>query len=662
MKQSLRLTKCLYLKAFLAFALGILLLDNLSIETALITPIILCLGFLFFFHLQHRLAKKWIDAFVFIAILYAGIGFHYWNHTYSQSDILSKIAPYESSKHIILLRVDEKPIEKAKTYQIACKLITIYDSLNPIPIHANTLVYIAKPDSIPSFSYGQYIAIRSQVQRPIPAHYPFEFDYAEWLERKKIYTTLYATDYTVVGEDSSLWYSISVFPKQIRDYCAHILDMTIEGARANITAKSLLLGIRSEMDSDLLEAYSNTGTIHILSVSGLHFAILFLFLNWILKKIGMLSKPKFYLVHSVSLLYALMTGFSPPVMRSFLMFLLLDIEKTSKINRSPLNILFLSAWLILLWNTNQLFDIGYQLSYMAILGIMLWQHRLERLIAIDGYILNWIWKSTCTLIAATIFTMPFILYYFHKISGLGLLSNYLVIPITTAVMYLGFVDFLLSFLPWIPDVLGKIIEYLILFQNTIIQWFSHIPGAYLDDIYFSKNLLICSLAGLFLWNIFLYHRSRVHFRWLLLIIGIFSLCRTIEIQNIQRKQEWILFPSKRHAGFAYLHHSRLHIFSDSIESRISAYFLPRLYTYYHISESHRIRHGLYDRIADQPMRWSPAIENHPQYLMLIRENRKQWKDAIVQRDSFLLCPSLGHYYQQNALTLLHQHQKHYIIP
>jgi competence protein ComEC len=452
-----------------------------------------------------------------------------------------------------------------------------------------------------------------------------------------------------------------MMPKQIRDFYEAKIDDFVKEPWSNDIAKSILIGVRTNIDPELLHSYSNTGTIHILSVSGLHFAILILFINWLLGLFMKESNIRTAIKHSISFLYALITGFSPPVFRSFLMFLLLDVEKKSKVNPSAVNIVFLSAWIILLFDTNQLFDIGFQLSYAAILGIILWQNKMEQKLSFNSEWSTYLWRSTCTLMAATIFTMPLIVFYFHKLSFLGLLSNYLVIPLTLMIMYMGFTMLLFSWIEPVGRIIGHLMSFLIYIQNEVITWFSHLRFASFDSLYLSKIDLVWMMAILIVFNLFLFLKKKYEFRLLLIFILAFTACRQYEQYKNTEISEWYVLPSYRNTAFALASHSKIMVFADSLEPQANQFFVDNLRIKKGLKTEDVMRYPLRTRMEGISMKYGIAQSQHPNFLILCKENKANWHEYIAERDSFVLPNCLGSYYTRLLEEELKSLQKQYAI-
>jgi competence protein ComEC len=652
------LTKLLFFKIFLGFSLGIIISDQLPAWAWLVLPVLIFISYILIAKRFKISRSKIGEASFFLVIIFAGIGFHYWNWHLPQHKALAELSPYFQSETEFLMVIKEKPIAKSKSWKIDGTIIQARANDHTIQLSQKLILYIPKSIPIDSFKYGDVLGFRSRLQKPVKPNYDFEFDYANWLARKHIFATAYAPDIVHVPVRPSKMQQVVYLPKRIRDFYEDKIDQYVKDSNSHDIAKSILIGVRTDIDQELMNAYSDTGTIHILSVSGLHFAILIgmigTFLGLIIPK-----KPKtlFLIKHAISFIYALVTGFSPPVFRSFLMFLLFDVQKFSRVSPSSLNVLFLSAWMILLFDTNLLFDIGFQLSYIAILGLIIWQTRATWLLTSKYWIINKIWEATTTLLIASAFTAPVVIYYFHQLPILGLFSNYIVIPLTTFIMGCGFA---LMICPWSKSLMvffGALLSWLLEFQNAVIIWFSHLPLAVLDYLWLGFWELVILLVAFIGFNFFFTFRSKIELRFFLIACFIFLIFSTFLSRFQYHTSEWYIIPSSKNLAFAYREHKKLIVFADSLDERSRLFFIKSLQAKEHILNSDIQIVPVYSRLTNRRMKFSPNPKNQPQYLILSRENRIQWKTIIPSRDSFGLSPSLGRFYWKAALDSIQIHHK-----
>ncbi|HBY54908.1 MAG TPA: hypothetical protein DEH15_21080 [Marinilabiliales bacterium] len=275
----------------------------------------------------------------------------------------------------------------------------------------------------------------------------------------------------------------------MRDKLIALLSATKIEKEERSVISALTLGYRTELDPETMDYFVNTGTIHVLSVSGLHVALIFFILSFLLSginkgKVGTLIYPAIMILFLW--IYAFITGFSPSVQRSTVMFTFVII---GSILRRPVNIynsLSASALVLILLDSNVLFDIGFQLSYLAVFGIVLLQPPMAELIQVKNKILKWLWTMFTVSIAAQLITFPLSILYFNQFPNLFWLSNYFVIPVTTILIWLSFGFFVLYPIPAIATLLAQIIQFITHLMLGLLKWMSELPYAVSEGILYSQ--------------------------------------------------------------------------------------------------------------------------------------------------------------------------------
>jgi len=303
---------------------------------------------------------------------------------------------------------------------------------------------------------GQVVAIKGIPQRVARPNNPFEFDYGKFLSRQQIYHTHFVgKNITVVG-----WVNhrpIHFFFLSLRHHIQQQMNRVISHPQANQIAQALLLGQKNNLDKEVSEAYSTAGAMHILAVSGLHVGIIygFFFIFFQPYKLG-LSKRIAYLsmVIIIIWIYAFLTGMSPSVMRSATMFTIVSLAQMRSTSPSIYNGLALSAILLLIFDPNLIYSVGFQLSYAALTGILLFQPLIVNLWLPKNKIIYRGWEITSVGIAAQLATFPIAAYYFHTFPTYFILSNLVAIPGAFAIMAAGIPFMIFSLLPWIGEILG----------------------------------------------------------------------------------------------------------------------------------------------------------------------------------------------------------------
>jgi len=266
---------------------------------------------------------------------------------------------------------------------------------------------------------------------------------------------------------------------------------------------AMIAGLRTNLPSQLYTAFSRTGTVHIISISGMHVHIVYFLLGGLIflirktKNRGLILFRKLFLTVLIWV-YAMISGFSPAVCRCALAItLIIFTENMDRKVAGPL-MLSLSAFLMLLYQPWLLADMGFQLSYMAVAGLHLFQSTIRQLIYFNNRLLREIWNLCATSIAAQLLTFPLCLYYFHQFPVYFLFANLLIIPLTGLILYIGLALVTFSFIPVIGRMIASLYHILYLLMNYLLNKISTLPGAVIDDIYPDMMTVILIMLGIFL--------------------------------------------------------------------------------------------------------------------------------------------------------------------
>jgi competence protein ComEC len=287
----------------------------------------------------------------------------------------------------------------------------------------------------------------------------------------------------------------------------------VTDTNALAVATAIMLGYRDYVTDEVMQAYAGSGVLHILSVSGLHVAVLFYVLNillgWMDKK-RKLKIMKGILVIIIMLFYAGITGLSPPVLRSVWMFALIITARLLNRDVSMYNVLAVSCLVLLIWDPYFIADVGFQLSYIAVAGIVYLYPMLHSLLPLPSfdfkrpfhfiariltYLYDFIWGLVCVSISAQIATFPISLYYFHTFPNFFLLSNLLVIPLSNFVLISGMVLFAVGWCHTLLIYAGWIFDHLLIILNKIVFWVDALPFALTRGTVISPTeMLLCYIT------------------------------------------------------------------------------------------------------------------------------------------------------------------------
>lgn len=271
---------------------------------------------------------------------------------------------------------------------------------------------------------------------------------------------------------------VTSFFKETRTYLSSLLSESLPDTEAAL-ARALMLGDKSMLTMETRDAFGNAGAMHVLAISGLHVGIIMYLVFLLLQRFSRwISRRSAVLVTILFLwLFAGVTGWSPSVVRATLMFSLLLLGQQWGRNGNAMNTLFFSALILLLWNPLLLFDIGFQLSYGAMLGIFLFYDRLTSLFRTRFKWLKKAWEGTVIGIAAQMFTIPLVLYHFHQFPNYFWLTNLGILCLAGVILSIGLAFFALHFVPFVKMMLTFLLGWSLYLLVLFIYWVDTLPWA-----------------------------------------------------------------------------------------------------------------------------------------------------------------------------------------
>lgn len=468
-------------------------------------------------------------AFIFILLLAAGM-FFTWN-----KDIRHDADWFQNHYHdsdFIIIKINEPLIEKPKSFKAEGITEELISGNEKFKSTGKVLLYFQK-DSTLDLHYGDRIITRKSLQRIRNSGNPGSFNFEEYSAFHQTFHQLYLTkkDWVILKISDADPFKQFIYAS--RDRVLNIL-------RNNITqddkilgiAEALLIGYTRDLDKDLVQAYSNTGVVHIIAISGLHLGLIYVMLLWIIKRIPLVRRSgisKMLLILGPLWLFSFLTGGSASVLRSAVMFTCIVTGENLGRKSSIINSLAASAFILLCYDPFFIWDVGFQLSYLAVAGIIILQRPLYQLLYIKNKWVDKIWQLSSVTIAAQVFTFPVCLYYFHQFPNLFLFTNLIAVPLSSLVLFAEILLITISWIPYAGSILGQICSWLIQRMNDGITWFNNLSFSVTPNIH-------CSLAS----TLLLYSLTIVVLLWLfnkmksLPFIALLNLLSFISLISIEK--------------------------------------------------------------------------------------------------------------------------------
>ena len=382
--------------------------------------------------------------------------------------------PYHYSKfqnsHTQVLKLTIK--ERIKPGGYHEKYYAKVQNLDGFPVNGLLLLNIELDSLNTALRTDDIILCKTTIKEiPQPLN-PHQFDYSKYLMNQGIYHQISISDKEMVV--------VSTTPSSVYGYADHIRVYIDDRLRTSGLDEmsvqmidALLLGQKQDLNKDLYDNYAKVGTVHILAVSGLHVGILLWILTWLFKPLLFLKHGR--LIRVILLLallwsYAFIAGLSPSITRAVTMFSIISVALHLKRATNIYNTLATSAFILLLINPNYLFEVGFQLSYAAVLSIVAFQPIICSVWKPKYAIANYFWQIFGVTLAAQLGVAPLSLFYFHQFPGLFFISNMVVVPLLGFILCFGIFIILLSLFSAIPPLILSAFEQLLSTLNTFIAW------------------------------------------------------------------------------------------------------------------------------------------------------------------------------------------------
>ncbi|WP_432714848.1 ComEC/Rec2 family competence protein [Pedobacter sp.] len=461
----------------------------------------------------------------------------------------------------LIIMLEESPQWKASQLRFKAKVIYGYQNNRGIPYQGRVLVTLHAYRKTPKiFKYGDQLMLPANYTEIEEPQNPSEFDFKGWLALQNIHHQVYLDQQYATLIKPQQGNAILAFAFALRERQIRILEKLLPDQEAFSVASTLILGYRADLSQETWSAYSKTGTIHALSVSGMHVGIIYVVLNWML---GFMDRRKSLKIMKAVLIicliwfYALLTGFSPSVLRSAIMLSTFIVAKAAQQHSNSYNILAFSAFVLLVGQPSLLFDVGFQLSYLAVFGLIYLQPIFYQLLYFKFWWADQLWKLLALSLAAQLATFPLSVYYFHQFPVYFLVSNLFIMLPAALMMYLG-----LSLLLFKLYFLAPILQGVITFTNKGLKYIADLPFSTFSAIWWNKTELLLMTASL-IFIVWAFNSKRKEMLFLaLLSFLLLQTSSTFHELQAQEQQKVIVFKLRKNKAAVYIQSTKAFLFTD----------------------------------------------------------------------------------------------------
>lgn len=433
--------------------------------------------------------------------------------------------------------------EKLKSNNYSDRYIATIKQINQKPMSGKMVVNIKKDSTQLNLEIGNCIRIKGQLFKNSAPKNPNQFDYSNYLDKKNIYAQLYIqrSDIAISTQiEKDIWY----YAARIRTKIIQNLEKNGFNKTEMNVALALILGQQQDISPEIIKDYQYAGVTHILSVSGLHVGYILIFITYILKPIPNTQKGS--LIKLITIIvslfaFAVISGFSPSVLRSVVMFSFVALGIHLRRSVNIYHTLLVSIFFLLLFEPAFIFDVGFQLSYLALFFIIWLQPILKKLWSPKHKFTTAIWNALTVSFAAQIGTLPICLYYFHQFPGLFFVANIVIIPFLSVIMILGIIVMILAAFNSVPTLLVLLLEKSIFYLNKIINIVASFEGFIIRDISFNNYLLISSYLLIITGVIWLKKPSFTKLTVTLSSIILLQISFILNQKKAETQNEWIVY-------------------------------------------------------------------------------------------------------------------------
>ncbi len=444
--------------------------------------------------------------------------------------------------HRLKLLINEKLKSTQKNNRFVCWVKEVDAKTSSGKIILN----VAKKDSFPNIKIGCIINVSGVIYKNSQPFNPGLFDYSRYLENQEIYAQIYTQNHQLQLQnlEPSIWASFSDFRETI---ISNLQNSVISKEELNVL-NALILGQQQDISQETLKDYQYAGAVHVLSVSGLHVGFILIFITFILKPIGNTKKGgalKLGIILLSLWSFTILAGLSPSIVRSATMFSFVAIGTHLKRTVNIYHTLIVSMFLILLFKPSFLFDVGFQLSYLALFFILWLEPVLSQLWQPKNKIIRYFWNILTVSFAAQIGTMPLSIYYFHQFPSLFFITNLLILPLLGLIMAMGVIAVLTAAFHTVPLWIVKPLETSISLLNLLIHWVASFENFIIRNISFTQEMLVCSYAALFLMIFWIKRPTYKTCMYALSGIIALQFCFIFQKNRAQNSEELIIFNNRK---------------------------------------------------------------------------------------------------------------------
>lgn len=526
---------------------------------------LLLFGIFFFFKPTIKYSVRWLTGISITLLIIALGGCISYIRNIENNNLW--VGKFYKNNVPVLLTLQEPIVEKPKSYKALAQINALYINNNWQLTKGNALIYFRKDSSKPSLQYGSQIIVIKNLLPIINAGNPGGFNYAQYCAFQKIHFQVFLNDkeYAVLPNLNTNYFDNLILKTKLK--VLKILRKNITEPNQLSIAEALLIGHRDDLDRDLVQSYSNTGVVHIIAISGLHLGMIYGLLILLFKPFRRFKSTNFLKPIFILLVlwgFCFVAGAAPSILRSAVMFSFIVVGEAMSKKTTIYNSLAASAFLLLLINPFNLWDVGFQLSYCAVLSIVAFQKKIRNLFYIKNKLIRFLWNLNAVTLSAQVLTLPIVLYHFHQFPTLFIVTNLIAVPFSGLILYMEILLILINSFITLSLILGNVIGYCINLMNKFILFADSLPFSVLPSIQISivqACILFASIICFWIWV------NSKKIKWMVIALSFlaaFFIVRCIDFINKSNQQKIIVYNVPNHTAIDLIEGRNYQFIGDTI--------------------------------------------------------------------------------------------------
>lgn len=517
--------------------LGILLSAWLcpSPKASLLTLLILsiCYALLYCFPTKHPTSFTFplVALIGFMSFGFCSMSLHQAEH-YQAKHLIQE--GYHDCNASIMASVQKK----SSYYQVKVAL----ESVDGKEIHKSIhLLLNSKDSTLLTLKPGDKLRGNWRLNSIAGSSNPHNFDYSNYLDKQSIFFQCWLSNSDWIKQESATPIGLKALAQKVKISCLKIIEQHISLADHQSVIKAMVLGDKSSMTKETKSIFSETGSIHVMAVSGLHVGVIYLFLLALMRLLSFCGFKNPWVKNILIVLciwfYATLSGFAPSVIRASLM---LTLFISAKLINKPSNIyqiLMVAATCILAIDPSQVFELSFQFSFLALTGIVYFKPIIDKYLWSSNKFVQSAISLVNVSLAAQVFILPLMLYHFHQFPVFFVVSSLLAIPLASIIIWLSLLGMLTGFIPilqLISAFIFKSLDVIIGFLLGSMSWLQSIPGHLIKGIYINQVEFL-GMYGLII--SYMLWRETQNKKWLLVSMLLPCVCLVLSSIFIQQEHK-----------------------------------------------------------------------------------------------------------------------------